>query len=84
MKKLLLSLAALAFKYGLTGKLMLPLLRPGRRNKSLSVARIIQRVVEYLHEHWPNTVIELRDSQNPSALRSGTDGLVSASTLLRQ
>lgn len=45
---------------GLTGKLMLPLLRPGRRNKSLSVARIMQRVVEYLHEHWPNTVIELR------------------------
>lgn len=42
------------------GKLMLPLLRPGRRNKSLSVARIIQRVVEYLHEHWPNTIIELR------------------------
>ena len=45
---------------GLTGKLMLPLLRPGRRNKSLSVARIMQRVVEYLHGHWPNTVIELR------------------------
>ena len=45
---------------GMTGKLMLPLLRPGRRNKSLSVARIMQRVVEYLHEHWPNTVIELR------------------------
>ena len=45
---------------GLTGKLMLPLLRPGRRNKSLSVARIMQRVVEYLHEHWPNTIIELR------------------------
>ena len=45
---------------GLTGKLMLPLLRPGRRNKSLSVARIMQRVVEYLHGNWPNTVIELR------------------------
>jgi hypothetical protein len=45
---------------GLTGKLMLPLLRPGRRNKSLSVARIMQRVVEYLHKHWPNTIIELR------------------------
>ena len=44
----------------LTGKLMLPLLRPGRRNKSLSVARIMQRVVEYLHEYWPNTIIELR------------------------
>ena len=24
------------------------------------MARIIQRVVEYLHEHWPNTIIELR------------------------
>ena len=45
---------------GLTGKLMLPMLRPGRRNKSLSTARIMQRVVEYLHEHWPGTIIELR------------------------
>ena len=45
---------------GLTGRLMLPLLRPGRTNKSLSVARIMQRVVEYLHRHWPDTVIELR------------------------
>lgn len=45
---------------GETGKLILPLLRPGRRNKSLSVARIMQRVIEYLHEYWPNTVIELR------------------------
>lgn len=45
---------------GQTGKLMLPLLRPGRRNKSIGVARIMQRVVEYLHGHWPNTVIELR------------------------
>ena len=49
---------------GLTGKLMLPLLRPGRRNKSLSVARIMQRVVEYLHEYWPNTIIELRDDSH--------------------
>ena len=45
---------------GETGKLILPLLRPGRRNKSLSVARIMQRVIEYLHKYWPNTVIELR------------------------
>lgn len=43
---------------GLTGRLMLPLLRPGRRNKSLGVARIMERVVEYLHRHWPDTVIE--------------------------
>ena len=45
---------------GLTGKLMLPMLRPGRRNKSLGMARIMRRVVEYLHKHWPDTVIELR------------------------
>ena len=45
---------------GMTGRLMLPLLRPGRTNKSLSVACIMRRVVEYLHGHWPETVIELR------------------------
>lgn len=45
---------------GLTGRLMLPLLRPGRTNKSLSVARIMQRVAEYLHRKWPNTIVELR------------------------
>ncbi len=45
---------------GLTGRLILPLLRPGRRNKSLSVARIMRRVIEYLHARWPNTVFELR------------------------
>lgn len=45
---------------GLTGKLMLPLLRPGRRNKTANVARLMRRVVEYLHKHWPRTIIELR------------------------
>jgi hypothetical protein len=45
---------------GETGKLILPLLRPGRRNKSLSVAKIMIRLMEYLHQRWPNTVIELR------------------------
>ncbi len=48
---------------GLTGKLMLPLLRPGRRNKLLGVARIMQRVVEYLHQKWPDT-IELRGNSH--------------------
>lgn len=45
---------------GLTGKLILPLLRPGRRNKSLNVWRILRRVIEYLHKKWPRTVFELR------------------------
>ena len=45
---------------GVSKKLILPMRRPGRRNKSLNVSRILRRVVEYLHECWPNTVIELR------------------------
>lgn len=44
----------------MNGKLILPLLRPGRRNKSLNIFGILRRVVEYLHEVWPHTVIELR------------------------
>ena len=45
---------------GMNGKLILPLLRPGRRNKSLNIFGILRRVVEYLHEAWPHTIIELR------------------------
>lgn len=45
---------------GLTGNLILPLLRPGRRNKSLNVFGILRRVVSYLHGYWPGTIIELR------------------------
>lgn len=45
---------------GMNGKLILPLLRPGRRNKSLNIFGILRRVVEYLHEVWPHAVIELR------------------------
>lgn len=41
-------------------KLILPMLRPGRRNKSLNVSRILRRGVEYLYEFRPNTVFELR------------------------
>lgn len=45
---------------GMNGKLILPLLRPGRRNKSLNIFGILRRVIEYLHEKWPHTIIELR------------------------
>lgn len=45
---------------GMNGKLILPLLRPGRTNKSLNVFGILRRVVEYLHKAWPHTIIELR------------------------
>lgn len=45
---------------GLTGRLILAILRSGRTNKSLNVSRILERVFEYLHKRWPQTVIELR------------------------
>ena len=45
---------------GMNGKLILPLLRPGRRNKSLNIFGILRRVIEYLHKAWPHTIIELR------------------------
>ncbi len=45
---------------GLTGKMILPLLRPGRRNKSVNIFGVLRRVVEYIHQCWPRTVIEVR------------------------
>jgi hypothetical protein len=45
---------------GMSGKMILPMLRPGRRNKSLNIARILIRLVGILHERWPGTIIELR------------------------
>lgn len=45
---------------GMTGKMILPMLRPGRRNKSVNVFGILRRVAEYLHRCWPSAIIELR------------------------
>lgn len=45
---------------GMSGKLILPMLRPGRRNKSISISSILIRLINILHERWPNTIIELR------------------------
>lgn len=45
---------------GMTGKMILPMLRPGRRNKSVNVFGLLRRVVEYLHRCWPSAIIELR------------------------
>lgn len=38
---------------GLTGKMILPLLRPGRRNKSVNIFGILRRVVEYIYQCRP-------------------------------
>lgn len=45
---------------GISGKLILPILRPGRRNKSLNVSRIIIRIVNEIRKAWPSCSIELR------------------------
>lgn len=45
---------------GFSGKMILPVLRLGRRNKSLNVHGILRRVIEYLHAAWPRTVFVLR------------------------
>lgn len=45
---------------GFSGKLVTTILKPGRRSKSLDVFAIHKRIVHYLREHWPNTMIILR------------------------
>jgi hypothetical protein len=45
---------------GYSGKAILPLLRPGRTNKSLNVSGIIKRLIERLHKTWPTCYIQLR------------------------
>lgn len=45
---------------GLSGKLIASILKPGRRSKSVDIFGILKRVITYLRESWPNTLIILR------------------------
>ena len=45
---------------GFSGKLITTILKPGRRSKSLDVFSIHKRIISYLRQHWPNTMIILR------------------------
>jgi len=45
---------------GITGKLITTILKPGRRSKSVNVFSVLKRILEYLHQHWPNTLIVFR------------------------
>jgi hypothetical protein len=45
---------------GFSGKLITTILKPGRRSKSLDVFAIHERIISYLRQHWPNTLIILR------------------------
>lgn len=45
---------------GFSGKLIMTLLKPGRRSKSTNVFAILRRLIVYLRRHWPKTMIILR------------------------
>jgi len=45
---------------GISGKMILPLLRPGRRNKSTNIYKILRRIINYLRREWKNTDIIVR------------------------
>lgn len=45
---------------GLSGKLITTILKPGRRSKSLNVFSLTRKLINYLHQQWPDTLIILR------------------------
>lgn len=45
---------------GFSGKLIMTVLKPGRRSKSIDVFAILRRLIVFLRQHWPNTMIILR------------------------
>jgi len=45
---------------GFSGKLIMTILKPGRRSKSTNVFAILRRLIVYLRKHWPDTMIIVR------------------------
>ncbi len=45
---------------GISGKMILPILRPGRGNKSLNIFNLLRRLVEELRKFWKHTTFILR------------------------
>ncbi|MCD6543227.1 MAG: IS1380 family transposase, partial [Flavobacteriaceae bacterium] len=45
---------------GFSGKLIATVLKPGRRSKSVNVFAILRRIIMYLREQWPSTMIIVR------------------------
>lgn len=45
---------------GRSGKLILPILRPGRGNKAINIFGLLKRLITKLREHWKNTAIIFR------------------------
>jgi len=45
---------------GQTGKMIMPLLRPGRRNKSVNIFKILRRIINRLRKVWKHTEFIVR------------------------
>jgi len=45
---------------GQSGKMILPLLRPGRRNKSVNIHKILRRIINRLRKAWKDTEFIVR------------------------
>jgi len=45
---------------GISGKMILPLLRPGRRNKSTNIYKILRRLIKRLRKVWKHTEFIVR------------------------
>ena len=45
---------------GLSGKLITTILKPGRRNKQVNVARLLKKLIKHLRLQWPDTKIIVR------------------------
>ena len=45
---------------GQSGKMIMPLLRPGRRNKSTNIFKILRRIINRLRKVWKNTQFIVR------------------------
>ena len=45
---------------GISGKMILPLLRYGRRNKTTNITAILIRLIERMRQHWKNTQFLIR------------------------
>jgi len=45
---------------GLSGKLITTILKPGKRAKGKQMLAIVKRLIKYLRQHWPETLIVFR------------------------
>lgn len=52
---------------GLSGKLVSSILKPGKRSKNVEVFSILKRVIKFIRNYWPETVIAIRGDSHFSS-----------------